>query len=98
MPSRSHSTKRLGDLVSSIVREYGQEDRLTEAQALNAWVDVSGKEVADVTDAVWMKGKELHVRIRSPVWRNELFLRRERIRAAINDEVGREVVDTIVLH
>jgi predicted nucleic acid-binding Zn ribbon protein len=97
MPSRSNSAKRLGDLVTSIVQQYGQEDRLIEAQVSNAWADVAGSDVASVTDAVWMKGRELHVRVLSPVWRAELFLRREQIRKKINEQVGRDVVDSIVL-
>jgi len=65
------------------------------AKAVTAWRDAAGPEVATHARGFALREKELLVFVDSPVWANELSVLSEPYRVAVNERLGKELVDTI---
>jgi hypothetical protein len=57
-----------------------------------------GTSLNRVTDSAWVKGDELHLKIRSSTWRQEIHLQRSKWLSRLHEELGEELVTEIVLH
>ena len=86
----------LGDILKELLEDLGSESRLAEAAIVAAWQDISGPQVAQVTESVVLDGKRLVVRMRSAAWRQELHLQRTAWRERLNAKLGRKAIDEIV--
>lgn len=94
MPSQNQP-QPLGSVLADLVERYGYRERLDAARAVEAWPEVVGEAIANVTDQVWMRNGVLHVKVRSAAWRHQLQFQRAEWRARMNEHLGREVVDEV---
>jgi len=92
------NTQTIGAVLDDF---FGQNpklaDKMAEAHLVNSWKTVSGLYVSRYTDSLFIKKRTLYVRITSSVLKSELMLCREQLIKKLNDEVGREVIDSIIL-
>ncbi len=95
MPS-SNQPQSLGSVLSDLVDRYGYRERFDAARAVEAWPEVAGEAIANVTEQVWMRHGALHVKVRSSAWRHQLQFQRQQWRERMNQHLGREVVDEVV--
>jgi len=72
-------------------------DKMAEARLINSWKTVLGSSITRFTDNLFIKKRTLYVRITSSVLKSELMLCREQLIKKLNDEAGREVIDSIIL-
>lgn len=86
-----HLSEELLALVSR-VDTHGRRDK---ARAAGAWSRVAGPDVACHTKGIALRERELLVYVDSPVWANELSLLSPRYAAAVNAEVGQDLVETV---
>ena len=95
MPSENQP-QRLGTVLSELVDRYGYRERLDAARAVEAWPEVVGEAIAGVTEQVWMRHGQLHVKVRSAAWRHQLQFQRAAWRDRMNEHLGAAVVDEVV--
>jgi len=69
---------------------------LKEVDAVQSWENLLGKTIAHYTRNIYIRKNILFVEISSSVVRNELFMMREEIKRKINENVGEEIVKTII--
>ena len=96
VPFYSTNPQRLGDGLREVVDRLGYRDGIDAARAVEAWPELAGPTVTQVTEQVWMRSGRLFVKVRSAAWRHQLHLQREGWRKRINEHLGREVVDEVV--
>jgi predicted nucleic acid-binding Zn ribbon protein len=94
--SRYSTTRSIGDLIGKAVSELGIRRKLDEARMIDAWAEVAGPKALAVTDAVWVKGSRLFIKITSSAWRHELHLQREAWRDKLNEHLGFALVSEVV--
>lgn len=92
----SNKPQRLGAVLSDLVDRYGYRERFDAARAVEAWPEVAGEAVANVTEQVWMRHGVLHVKIRSAAWRHQLQFQRQAWQERMNEYLGAPVVDEVV--
>jgi hypothetical protein len=92
----SEKPRKLGDLLESLVDRLGIREELDAAAVIEAWAAVAGADINAVTDAAWLKGKKLFVKITSPGRRLDLHLDRSAWRDRLNDRLGEQRVEEIV--
>ena len=92
----SNSPRALGTLLKDVISSMGIESRLENARVLAAWEDIAGERIGREVERAWMRGRKLHVRIRSSVWRQELHLNRSVWFARLNSELGTQRVEEII--
>jgi predicted nucleic acid-binding Zn ribbon protein len=79
-----------------VLRRLGLEERVREGGAVLAWKSAVGPAGASRSRAVVCKGGRLLVEVQSSPWMQELACMKSEIRAAINRELGGEVVKEVM--
>ena len=95
--ARKDDNQSLGDALRDYLKAQGLQGGIDQVNASETWNRVLGPGVAGYTEHVRLSGGTLYVSLRSSVLREELSLGTTRIIALINEELGREVVERLVL-
>lgn len=70
---------------------------MAEARVPEVWAQLVGPAVASRTESVTVERGVMYVRIRSSVVRNEIFMRREELKDAVNKAIGARVVNVVIV-
>ena len=82
----------LGDLLRQEIEANQSAFRFDEINAINAWPRVIGDSIASKTMRPFIKGGVMTIRVPAAPLRQELNMLRSRLAAAINKEIGKEIV------
>lgn len=88
---------QIGDLINQFLRQEGLESPLNEHRVLHAWKDVAGDVVNRHTGRMFIKNGVLYVEIKSAAVKSELMMRRSDLTRRLNEQVGAQVVQSIVI-
>ena len=88
--------KRLGDAISEAIKQLGLQRKLDEARVIEAWHEIAGGALQEVTDSVWIDREKLIVKVNSAVWRQELHLQRKAWLDRLTEAVGKPTVKEIL--
>lgn len=94
---RKKDTQRLDELVRSVLRNMGLEERFKEQEVIELWPSVVGNTIASKTQELFMNRGTLYVRFSSAVVKNEVMMVKEGLMAALNERLGMVVVKEIIL-
>lgn len=86
----------LGAVLGEVIRSLGIQQKLDEARIVEAWADLVGPQINNVTDSAWVKETTLYVKITSSVWRQELHMQRGAWCKRLNTHLGAKLVTDIV--
>ncbi|MEO5930526.1 MAG: DUF721 domain-containing protein [Candidatus Kapaibacterium sp.] len=87
----------IGAIIQQWLRENNLSEKLQENSVPSYWVEIVGESVARHAQVERIERGTMFVKVQSAVWRNELAMRREEIRAKVNERLGAEIVKEIVL-
>jgi hypothetical protein len=93
---RRKETQKISDVLKEFIRGSNLDQKLQETRIIENWGELLGPLIKNSTRQIFISKRVLFVYIESPVIRNELFMMRTRIREALNQSVGENVIDTIV--
>ena len=85
-------------IIDRVMDRSSSREEFMGPRASALWPDIVGPGVNRATSRRYFRNGELHVYLTSGALKNELSFRREEIARAINDALGREVVERIILH
>lgn len=88
---------KLGDAIRAMLREDGLETPLNEYRATEAWRKVTGEFVARYTGQVTVRGGIMYVQIKNAALRQELMMTRTEWIKRINQHVGAQVLQQLVI-
>lgn len=94
---RKQKAQALGVLVSQFMREEGLEAPYNEYRLMEAWPKVMGEGIASYTTDLQIRNHVLYVRLSSSVIRSELMSGRKNLVYRLNEYVGSQVIENIVL-
>lgn len=86
----------LKEVLQELLKAYGMEDKLLEAQVINSWEKVVGGIFTKHTRRLQIKNRILFVSLDSAALRSELAMARSKLVEMLNKEVGKKVIDDIV--
>ena len=92
-----HNEHSLKDAIQLLLKTYKLDDRLAEKRLIGSWESVMGVMIAKHTTDIYIKHQQLFVTLDSSALRNELVLAKSKIVKMLNDSVGREVINEVVL-
>lgn len=92
----SNPPQSLGKVLGELIDKLGYRNKLDAARAIEAWPEIAGPTINDITESVWMRNGILNIKLRSSAWRHQLHMQREGWLERINKHLGQEVVDEIV--
>lgn len=90
-------SKPLKTLIDKLLRAYGYQDQLDEIKITEVYENVVGKMFSKHTQQLSYKDRVLTVKLDSAVLKQEMSYAKEAIRVKINQEMGRNLLDKIVI-
>lgn len=97
MAKRRSEYHSIGDALKEFINDNKLDKGLERIDARDAWIKLMGNGVNNYTNDVQLKGDTLYVSLSSSVLRDELSYGKEKIRTMLNEELGREVINRIIL-
>ena len=94
---RGNNNRKLGDIISKLMKNPKLSARLDNLDAIDVWEEIIGPPLSKyITDQKIRKGV-LYVKLKSSVVRNELSYKKSEFVSQINQRIGKELITDIVL-
>ncbi|MES2484383.1 MAG: DUF721 domain-containing protein [Bacteroidota bacterium] len=97
MAKRLNNDSSIGDVLKEFIQTNNLQRGMDSINVREAWATLMGPGVNNYTSEIMLKNGTLYVALTSAVLREELSYGREKIVKMINEQLGREVVTTVVL-
>ena len=97
MSKRHNEHLKLEDILKSFVKENKLQKGLDGVNVNAAWRDLMGPGVNNYTSNIRLQNKTLHVQLSSSVLREELSYGKSKIIKMLNEYIGKEVIDKLIL-
>lgn len=94
---RKKNTQKLDEVIQEYLKALKIDDKIKEVRLIRSWDEMVGKTIARSTKEIYIKNRKLFVQLNSSVIRNELFMIRDGLKNALNDQAGESVIDEIIL-
>lgn len=87
----------LKEVIQQLLNTYRWGNKLDEVKVAESWEKVVGGIIGRHTVNMAVKNNILYVKLDSSVLRSELYMAKSKIVKSLNQEVGKEVIEDIVL-
>lgn len=92
-----YSEKTLKEALLELVNQFRFKQGISEARIKSAWGRLMGNSISQHTHQLRVSRRKLYVLIDSPSLRQELFYGREKIRKLLNDDLGEEYLEEVIV-
>lgn len=97
MSSLDKDPKNLAELLKKLTKDKKWDDRVIVSEIRKHWSEITSENMANSVYVYDLKAGTLKLKVKNPVWRTEIHLRKEQIVEKINEYFDRKVVESIVL-
>lgn len=88
----------LSDILAGAIGEYGLAEKVLLARIAEQWPQIATETVANHVRVQKLDRGTLHLAAENPVWKQEVFMRRDKLASAINDFLGESRIKQIIVH
>lgn len=92
-----HNEHSLKEAIDQLLKAYKLDDKMAEKRLISSWDNVMGAMISKHTKDLFIRNKQLFVTLDSSALRNELSMAKTKIVKLLNDEVGQEVINEVIL-
>ncbi len=86
----------VGELLDGVLGDLGIRQKLSEYQAVLAWEQAAGPDLARHARALRVRRGRLELAVPSGVWRTQLSFSKQQLIKRVNELMGRRVVRDLV--
>ena len=97
MAKRFNEESPIGDVLKQFITQNKLEAGMDVVIVRDAWKNLMGNGVNNYTTEIQLKGTTLYVALSSSVLREELSYGKDKIIKMINEELRKDLVQTLVL-
>jgi hypothetical protein len=97
MTRRTSNESSISAILNEIIQVNKLQPGIDQIAVSDAWKNLMGNGVNTYTRNIALKGSTLYVELTSAVLREELKYGKEKIIKMINEELGKEVITSVVL-
>ena len=97
MARRVSNEGSIGDVLKQFIEKNKLQSGMDKIDMEDAWKSLMGNGVNSYTKEVVLKGTTLYVSLTSAVLREELSYGKQKIIKMINEELGKEVINDVIL-
>ena len=87
----------LGDALKAMLESYKLKGRYQQSRIRSLWPKLMGPAIAQYTLELRLHRKTLHVHLASAPLKHELSMGTDKIARLLNEELGEEVVEKVVI-
>jgi predicted nucleic acid-binding Zn ribbon protein len=85
----------LGEAIEAYLQSNGLKEKMLVEQVIAEWPRIMGKAIAENTEQIWFRSGIFYVRMRHPVWKNELAMAKTKIKDMLNKELGASLITEV---
>ena len=90
--------RHVGSILSSILEANPKlQDGFCKYRIKSLWKDISGEYVAGATEDITFYDRKMIVKVKSSIIRNEMMLIRSQLVYRINQAVGKNIIDELII-
>lgn len=97
MARRTSNEGSIADVLKEFIEKNKLQAGMDKIDVQEAWKSLMGNGVNSYTKEVVLKGTTLYVSLTSAVLREELSYGKQKIIKMINEEIGKEVIQDVIL-
>lgn len=97
MAKRFNEESPIGDVLKQFITQNKLDAGMDVVNVRDAWKSLMGNGVNNYTTEIQLKGSTLYVALSSAVLREELSYGKDKIIKMINEELRKDLVQTLVL-
>ncbi len=94
---RKSNTTSLSEIIRDFIKINKLEDGIDSAKITEIWEDITGHYISKATTNIYVKQNKLFVTINSALLRNEILLIKSELIKRINQNIGREFINDIIV-
>ncbi len=94
---RKTNTQKLGDAIKEMLHYEGIDEKIDEHQLVRCWEKTVGPLISKHTTEIYISGRKLFVKVDSSPLKQELQYSRTKLMKDLNEQVGKVVIEEIVL-
>jgi predicted nucleic acid-binding Zn ribbon protein len=94
---RKKNDYTLKEALQRMLGEYKLKPRVNAARIKYIWASKMGKNIASHTTGIDMRGRTLYLQVDSAPLRSELMFLREKIQLMLNEELGDDFIQEVVV-
>ena len=94
---RKAEPEKINNVITEMLKAFRIENKFYETDLLNSWERIMGKPIAKRTTKLYIRNKKLYVHISSAPLKNELNMSRDRILILLTKEIGRPLVNEVIV-
>ncbi|MDN5216283.1 DUF721 domain-containing protein [Fulvivirgaceae bacterium BMA12] len=94
---RRSNTYTVGEAIKDLLNVYRLQGKFDETRLVDSWEQLMGKSIAARTNKLFIKDKKLFVQVNSAPLKNELKLSKPKIIEIFEKEIGKDIINEIVL-
>lgn len=94
---RKTNDQPVGNILLQMLKAYGIQDKYFDARAKQLWFETMGPSIEKYTQNVYVKNKVLYITISSAALRQEISYSKEKIKKFINEGIGEEYIQGVVI-
>ncbi len=97
MAKRNNEHLSIKDVLKDFVDTNNLQTGLDKVNVADAWANLMGNGVNNYTTAIQLKQDTLYVQLSSSVLREELSYGKDKIIAMLNESLGKDIIQKLVL-
>lgn len=94
---RKGEPESIGDAINSMLEAFRISDKFNETDLVSSWAKVMGEPIAKRTSKIYIRDKKLYVHLTSAPLKHELSMSRDKILVLLTKEMGKPVVNEVVI-
>jgi predicted nucleic acid-binding Zn ribbon protein len=94
---KRHNDQKIGDALKDMLDKYRLNSKFNQTKIKSLWESLMGPSISRYTKDIVVRRKKLFVTLESSPLKQELSLGKEKIKNIINDELGEEFIEEVVI-
>ena len=94
---RKTNTQSIGDAINEMLRLNGLDEKIDGFKLIRSWEKTVGPMISKHTTDIYIVGKKLYIKVDSSPLKQELLYSQTKLIKDLNAQVGKNVIEEIVL-
>ena len=94
---KKHNDQKLNEVLKDLVGNYKHKPKLYKNKLQTAWEGMMGPTITKYTKSINLRKTTLYITIDSAALKQELSFSKEKIKDRMNEELGEEHIQTVVI-
>ena len=94
---KRHNDQIIKDVLKDMVDTFKLRSKLNQTKIKTLWSSMMGPGIAGYTKDIYIRGNKIFIQIESAPLRQELSMGKEKIKKIINEELGEEYIEEVII-